>query len=143
MVAELRAMGVELMVSVWPQVDERSENFPEMKQQGLLVKSNAGVDVQMLFHGNNVFLDATNPRTRRYVWQKCKLHYADLGIYLFWLVEAEPEFTGYSFANYRYYAGSVLSCGNIYPRVHSFTNSLPTAHLGKRQKSICTEVTCL
>ncbi len=46
---ELKELGVELMVSVWPQVDWRSENYEEMKQQGLLVKSNAGIDVQMLF----------------------------------------------------------------------------------------------
>ena len=64
MIDELHEMGIETMVSIWPQIDWRSENYEEMKQQGLLVKSNAGVDVQMLFHGNNVFLDATNPRTR-------------------------------------------------------------------------------
>ena len=67
MIDELHEMGIETMVSIWPQIDWRSENYEEMKQQGLLVKSNAGVDVQMLFHGNNVFLDATNPRTRKYV----------------------------------------------------------------------------
>ena len=65
MVKELREMGIETMVSVWPQVDVRSENFEEMKQKGLLLKSNMGVDVQMIFHGNNLFLDATNPRTRK------------------------------------------------------------------------------
>lgn len=119
MVRELQAMGIQLMVSVWPQVDFRSENYAELQQQGLLVKSNAGVDVQMLFHGNNVFIDATNPRTRRYVWQKCKQNYADVGIRLFWLDEAEPEFTGYAFANYRYHAGTVLECGNIYPREYA------------------------
>lgn len=55
MIDELHEMGIETMVSIWPQIDWRSENYEEMKQQGLLVKSNAGVDVQMLFHGNNVF----------------------------------------------------------------------------------------
>lgn len=51
MIDELHEMGIETMVSIWPQIDWRSENYEEMKQQGLLVKSNAGVDVQMLFHG--------------------------------------------------------------------------------------------
>lgn len=72
MVRELKEMGIETMVSIWPQIDWRSENYEEMKQQGLLVKANSGVDVQMVFHGNNVFLDATNPRTRKYVWEKIK-----------------------------------------------------------------------
>ena len=75
MIDELHEMGIETMVSIWPQIDWRSENYEEMKQQGLLVKSNAGVDVQMLFHGNNVFLDATNPRTRKYVWEKVKKNF--------------------------------------------------------------------
>ena len=119
MVDELHEMGIETMVSVWPQVDWRSENYEEMKQQGLLVKINSGIDVQMLFHGNNVFMDATNPRTRKYVWDKCKKNYADLGINLFWLDEAEPEFTNYDFENYRYYAGPALEVSNIYPREYA------------------------
>lgn len=119
MVDELHEMGIETMVSVWPQVDVNSENFGEMKQQGLLVKINSGIDVQMLFHGNNVFMDATNPRTREYVWNKCKKNYADYGINLFWLDEAEPEFSTYDFENYRYHAGSVSEVGNIYPREYA------------------------
>ena len=119
MVSELKEMGIQTMVSFWPQVDWRSENFEEMKQQGLLVKSHAGVDAQMIFHGNNVFLDATNPRTREYVWEKCRQNYVDCGIDLFWLDEAEPEFTGYAYEMYRLYAGDVSEVGNIYPREYS------------------------
>lgn len=119
MVNELKEMGIETMVSIWPQVDWRSENYEEMKQQGLLVKINSGIDVQMIFHGNNVFMDATNPRTRKYVWEKCKKNYADLGIKTFWLDEAEPEFTTYEYENYRYHAGPVIETGNIYPREYA------------------------
>ena len=119
MVDELKEMGIETMVSIWPQVDWRSENYEEMKQQGLLVKINSGIDVQMIFHGNNVFMDATNPRTRKYVWEKCKKNYADLGIRTFWLDEAEPEFTTYEYENYRYHAGPVIETGNIYPREYA------------------------
>lgn len=119
MVKELHDMGIETMVSIWPQVDWRSENYEEMKQQGLLVKINSGVDVQMVFHGNNVFMDPTNPRTRDYVWEKCRQNYADLGIRTFWLDEAEPEFTGYDFDSYRYHAGPVAQIGNIYPREYA------------------------
>ncbi len=119
MVKELHDMGIETMVSIWPQVDWRSENYEEMKQQGLLLKRNSGVDAQMIFHGNNVFIDATNPRTRKYVWEKCKKNYADLGIRLFWLDEAEPEFNDYDFEMYRCHAGAVSEVGNIYPREYS------------------------
>lgn len=119
MVRELMDMGIETMVSVWPQVDYRSENYEEMKQQGLLVKSNSGVDIQMLFHGNNVFIDPTNPRTQKYVWEKCRDNYAALGINTFWLDEAEPEYGTYEFENYRYFAGPAEEVGNIYPREYA------------------------
>ncbi|MDO4285705.1 MAG: glycoside hydrolase family 31 protein [Eubacteriales bacterium] len=119
MVDKLHEMGIETMVSIWPQVDWRSENYEYLKQQGMLVKSNQGVDVQMVFHGNNVFIDPTNPRTRRYVWSLIKKNYADMGIHTFWLDEAEPEFTGYDFDSYRYHEGPVAEVGNIYPREYA------------------------
>ena len=119
MIKELYEMGIETMVSVWPQVDVRSENFEEMKQKGLLLKSNMGVDVQMIFHGNNLFLDATNPRTRKYVWEKLKKNYADMGIRTFWLDEAEPEFGTYDFDLYTSSAGPMARTGNIYPREYA------------------------
>ncbi|MCD8336903.1 MAG: glycoside hydrolase family 31 protein [Lachnospiraceae bacterium] len=119
MVKELKEMGIETMVSIWPQVDWRSENYDEMKQKGLLVKINAGIDVQMTFHGNNVFMDATNPRTRAYVWEKCRKNYADLGIRTFWLDEAEPEFTTYDHDLYHFAAGPAAEVGNVYPREYA------------------------
>ncbi|GAB4004875.1 hypothetical protein GCM10029992_51120 [Glycomyces albus] len=42
MVAELGEMGVELMVSVWPQVSLESENFAALKQDNLLVHTERG-----------------------------------------------------------------------------------------------------
>ena len=119
MVKELHDMGIETMVSVWPAVDWRSENYEEMKQKGLLVKSNTGIDVQILFQGNNVHMDPTNPRTREYVWDKIKKNYADLGIRTFWLDVAEPEFTVPDFEQYRYHAGPVNQVGNIYPKEYA------------------------
>ncbi|QEU47535.1 glycoside hydrolase family 31 protein [Schleiferilactobacillus harbinensis] len=116
MAEECARYGIKLMVSVWPQIDERSENYADMRERGLLVHTNHGLPVQMKFHGNNEFYDATNPAARHYVWDKVQKNYGAHGIHLFWLDEAEPEFSTYDFANYTYYAGSVLSTGNLYPR---------------------------
>jgi alpha-D-xyloside xylohydrolase len=69
----------------------------------------------MEFMGNNVFFDATNPAAREYVWGKAKKNYYDKGIRIFWLDEAEPEYTVYDYDNYRYHSGSVLETGNAYP----------------------------
>ena len=119
MVRELKKMGMETMVSVWPQIDLTGENFGKMSRQGLLVKSRTGLNIQMVHTGYHVFLDATNPKTREYVWEKIKKNYADKGICAFWLDEAEPEFATYDYDNYSYYAGSVEQTGNIYPREFS------------------------
>lgn len=79
MAKELHDMGIKLMVSVWPQVALRSENFREMAEKGLLVKADKGVQVCMQFVEDSVFFDATNPEARKYVWEKCKKNYYDKG----------------------------------------------------------------
>lgn len=115
MTKELADMGVELMASVWPTVDYRSENFNEMMEKGMLVRTERGVRVTMQCFGQEVFMDPTNPATRKFVWEKCKQNYFDNGVHLFWLDEAEPEYTVYDYDNYRYYLGTDLEVGNIYP----------------------------
>jgi alpha-D-xyloside xylohydrolase len=119
MVAELKGMGIELMVSVWPTVDYRSENFAEMRDLGYLIRTERGIRVSMDFQGNSLHFDATKPAAREYVWGKVKKNYYDKGIRLFWLDEAEPEYTAYDFDNYRYHLGSDLAVGNIYPFMYA------------------------
>ncbi len=119
MVAELNAMGVELMVSVWPQISVESENFARLKKENLLVRTERGIDLQMGFEGPSVFVDVTNPRAREVVWELCKQNYFDLGIKMFWLDEAEPEYGVYDFDNYRYHQGPNLQVGNIYPQAYA------------------------
>lgn len=116
MVAELNELGIELMVSVWPQISIESENFARLKKENLLVRTDRGLDLQMGFQGPSVFLDATNPQARQAVWEICKRNYHDLGIKLFWLDEAEPEYGVYDFDNYRYHLGPNQQVGNIYPQ---------------------------
>jgi alpha-D-xyloside xylohydrolase len=121
MVEELNSMGIELMVSVWPQVDLQSENYDEMRRKNLLVKPEMGVNICMRFGGESVFYDATNPQARQYVWDKCKQNYYEHGIRLFWLDEAEPEYSVYDFDNYRYKMGPNVQIGNLYPQLFSRT----------------------
>ncbi len=121
MVQELKEYGIELMVSVWPQVALTSENYPEMLQQGLLVRAEYGEQVGMRFVEDSMFFDATNPRARQYVWKKIKKNYYDDGIRVFWLDEAEPEYGTYEYRNYRYYLGSNQQVGNVFPQAYSRT----------------------
>lgn len=119
MVEELKSLGIELMVSIWPQIGLESENFEEMREKGLLVKVERGIDVCMRFGGDSIFFDATKQEARQYVWDKCKQNYYDDGIKLFWLDEAEPEFGVYDYENYRYELGTTLQVGNIYPQQYA------------------------
>ncbi|WP_440846297.1 glycoside hydrolase family 31 protein [Sphingomonas sp. 22176] len=115
MTAELKAMGTELLVSVWPTVDPRSENYPALAEKGYLVRARRGLDVQQEFLGNTRFIDVTHPGARSFLWDTLKHNYRDKGVRLFWLDEAEPEFSVYDFDNYRYHGGSTLEIGNAYP----------------------------
>ncbi|MDR1540496.1 MAG: glycoside hydrolase family 31 protein [Clostridiales bacterium] len=119
MADELRAMGVELMVSVWPTVDHKSENYREMEEKGYLVQVDRGQRIAMTFHGNTIHFDPTNPEARAYVWSKLKSNYCKCGIKAFWLDEAEPEYEFYDFDAYRYYLGPNLKIGNIYPLMYA------------------------
>lgn len=121
MIKELKDMGIELMVSIWPTVDYRSENFNEMKEKGYLIRTDRGFRMVMDFQGNTVHFDATNPGAREYVWQKAKKNYYDKGIKVFWLDEAEPEYSIYDFDNYRYHMGPNVQIGNIYPAMYAKT----------------------
>ena len=126
MVEELKEMGIELMVSIWPTVDSQYENYNEMLEKGYLVSTDRGLRTQMQFLGNETFYDATNPEAREYVWDKVKKHYYDLGIHTFWLDVAEPEYSVYDFDLYRYHMGSNLQVGNMYPLLYAkgFYNSM-------------------
>ena len=117
MVRELKEMGMHLMVSIWPTVDGESENYQEMEELGYLTRSEQGKRLGQL--GNAAIIDVTNPNGREYVWSKIKKNYYEKGIHIFWLDEAEPEFTGYEFSHYRYFRGADMEVGNIYPREYA------------------------
>ena len=121
MIAELKEMGIELMVSIWPMVDYKSENFEEMKAKGLLTRVEKGVRIDNVYMGNTIQYDPTNPEAREYVWGKAKKNYYDKGVKIFWLDEAEPEYTVYDFENYRYHLGPNVQIGNVYPAMYAKT----------------------
>lgn len=121
MVRELKEMGIELMVSIWPTVDKTCENYEEMLEKGYLIRTERGFRVGLDFQGATIHYDATNPGAREYVWDKARRNYYEKGIRVFWLDEAEPEYTAYDFDNYRYYLGTDLQIGNLYPVYYART----------------------
>ena len=107
-----RKLPVDVIV-----VDGESENYQEMEELGYLTRSEQGKRLGQL--GNAAIIDVTNPDGREYVWSKIKKNYYEKGIHIFWLDEAEPEFTGYEFSHYRYFRGADMEVGNIYPREYA------------------------
>ncbi len=119
MVDELHSMGIKVIVSVWPSVDRKSENFYPMMEKGLLIRTERGAQQTYDYQGDCVEIDPFNPETRKYVWEVCKKNYYDLGIDAFWLDNSEPDYGVYDFENYRYAAGPALEVSNMYPQMYS------------------------
>lgn len=118
---ELHAMGVKVVVSVWPSVDKKSENFAEMEELGYLIRTERGSNQTYDFQGDCLEIDVTNPEAREYLWEKCKKNYYDYGIDMFWLDNSEPDFGVYDYDNYRYALGTALEVSNIYPKLYTKT----------------------
>lgn len=119
MVKELKEMGTELMVSVWPTVQFDSDNYQEMEEKGYLIKNYHGRRNHTECVAPAVFYDTTNKEAGEFVWNKAKKNYYSKGIKIFWLDEAEPEYDFYDFDNHMYHLGDCLEVGNIYPQKYA------------------------
>jgi alpha-D-xyloside xylohydrolase len=123
MVTELRDLGVELMVSIWPTVSPLSENYAEFYDQGLLVGADQGAEFQQTIQDKGMaapmpvaFYDPTNPRTRDRIWELIARNYLADGIRVFWLDASEPELNPAQPASLAFHAGPGAEVAGIYPR---------------------------
>jgi len=124
MVKELKEMGIELMVSVWPTVNVSCKNYPPMKAHGLLIRNERGFSIQNNStdnHGSVIqtFYDSTNPEARTYLWKQIMEGYVKYGIKLFWLDTMEPELCPLEQDNTRYHLGNGLEVSGLYPLHHA------------------------
>jgi alpha-D-xyloside xylohydrolase len=125
MIKELKEMGVELMVSIWPTVNRENPVFNEMVDRGLLAQTVHGVQAHIPIYDTTpegislvTFYDATNPEARQFVWERVKKNYLDNGVRVFWLDADEPELMPMHAENIRYALGTGLEVTNIYPLLH-------------------------
>lgn len=128
MVAELDAMGVELVVSIWPTVSASSENYRAMTEQGLLLSTERGVPVVIPFPDKDPFgagfftyYDPFNPAARAFHWDVVKRNYVDRGIRNFWLDACEPEMRPAHPENVRTALGNGAEMLCAYPLLHEET----------------------
>ncbi len=115
MCRELKEMGIQPVVSIWPTINPNSENFRTMDEGGMLVRTEVGQYGTFQFYGQQTFIDATHPDTREFVWQKAKQNYFDKGIHNFWLDEAEPEVHPQQFGHLHFYKGNGAQTAMLYP----------------------------
>jgi alpha-D-xyloside xylohydrolase len=125
MVRELDAMGVKLMVSVWPTVNVEADTFAQMRDSGYLVRAEDGTPLLADWpdKGSDTrvkagYYDATHPGARRFLWEQVRENYP--GIHVWWLDACEPEYPAAGFAEWaRYFEGEGAGVGNIYPVRHA------------------------
>ncbi len=123
MVKQLKKMGIETMVSVWPTVNTTSENYGHMNAHGLLIQNERGMNVQNAGKDTaggsaQTFYDAMNPAARDFIWKTCRENYVKNGIKLFWLDTAEPELSPVQQYNTRYHLGNGAEVAGLYPLLH-------------------------
>jgi alpha-D-xyloside xylohydrolase len=129
MVDELSALGVRLMVSVWPSVSVMSENYEPMLNAGYFIANERGApghhadwpDRHATTRLPVAFYDTSNPEARRYVWDQLYANYYSYGIKLFWLDACEPELRPGHVDNLRLSGGPGREILNRYPADHART----------------------
>ncbi|MBR4865837.1 MAG: hypothetical protein IKU11_04055 [Clostridia bacterium] len=115
MCRELREMGIQPIVSIWPTINPNSENFAHMDENGMLIRTESGQFGTFNFYGQQTFIDPTNPETGDYVWSRVKENYYDKGIHNYWLDEAEPEVHPQQFWHLHFHAGNGAQTAMLYP----------------------------
>ncbi len=119
MAEELHEMGVKLMVSMWPTINGKSENYGYMLDNNMLVRTVSGSNRVFDFYGPQAEIDVTNPKTREFVWGRLKENYIDNGVDCLWFDEAEPEIHPEHFDNLIFSIGNGDEVGLLYPYYYS------------------------
>lgn len=116
---ELYDMNTKLIVSMWPTINENSENYQHMSENNMLMRTSRGSDRVFNFYGWQAEIDVTNPATREFVWSKLKENYIENGVDALWFDEAEPEIHPEQFDNLIWHAGRADKVALLYPYYYS------------------------
>ena len=119
MVRELDEMGVRIMISPWTLIEDDSENFIPMRDRGLFTRSVNGKKDTVSFRQKDVHqYDPTNPEAAKYLWQKWKQNYFDLGIKTFWLDPCDDLHKIPDYPDVIFHIGSGTEVHNFFPIAH-------------------------
>ncbi len=93
MIRELKEMGIELMVSIWPTVEEPARIMQEMLEKGYLIRTERGFRVGLRLCGAPPSTTTRQIPGARIFVGKGEEELFRQGVRIFWLDEAEPEYT--------------------------------------------------
>ena len=126
--AQLHAMGMHSIVSVWPRFEKESRYFDFLAAKGWLLhdkdgKPVDGLDIRSDRAGG--LIDSTNPDARAWYWDHIRDNIASQGFDWFWLDETEPDLVpDGSF----YSIGSGDRYHNVFPLLHTASVAEGSAH---------------
>ncbi|KAK0494724.1 glycoside hydrolase family 31 protein [Armillaria luteobubalina] len=134
MAAQVKELtGAEMMVSLWPSVEDLSVNYLPLQRGGMLATTRDGTGVQDSFAGVYIRLvDSTNPATREFLWKRLNNSYFSIGIHNFWIDQADGGTLGEPLVNNgqpinilpyarpftQYFSGTQEATGKMYPWFH-------------------------
>ncbi|KAF8064969.1 family 31 glycoside hydrolase [Lyophyllum atratum] len=134
MAAEVKRLtGAEMMVSLWPSVQDASVNYLTLQRNGFLATTRDGPGVQDSFEGVYTRLvDSTNPAAREFLWRRLNDSYFSKEIHNFWIDQADGGTLGEPFENNgqsissipyarsfaQYFIGTQEGTGKMYPWLH-------------------------
>ncbi|EGO01163.1 glycoside hydrolase family 31 protein [Serpula lacrymans var. lacrymans S7.3] len=125
--------GAEMMVSLWPSVEDLSVNYLTLQEQGLLATTRDGTGISDSFAGVYTrLIDSTNPASREFLWKRLNESYFSNGIHNFWIDQADGGTLGEAFENNgqtietipyarafsQYFIGTQEGAGKMYPWLH-------------------------
>ncbi len=126
LIRDLADMGVETMVSIWPTIGLNAETWREMREGGMILRTERGIPAVNMFPDKDpyglhflTYYDAFNPAARDFHWQRVKDGYLTKGFRNFWLDSCEPEIRPANAENIRTSLGNGAEMLSAYPKLHA------------------------
>jgi alpha-D-xyloside xylohydrolase len=117
MIDQLHSENFHLMISVWPFFEPGSANYDYMESQGWFIDRFKFAKPPYHTSGMAVY-DATNPKARKFYWDKLNEGLFSLGADAWWMDTTEPETEGQEeniLLQHNLSAGSGNRFVNVYP----------------------------
>jgi len=113
MYTELADMGIELMITFWPFMNDSSVHWPEFTQRKWLALYEPDNSYRYFwtYQQWGDLVDTTNPYAQQRVFDAFWDSYGSLGVKAIWLDETEPDRAGYTYGLWNLTAGTDYEVG--------------------------------